>query len=382
MPWGLVFVDDTVLGSGQHSPLSIAQADSNIVILAQQIMLKQTQGVGIAEIVYEHGVLSVQLTDHTWQGPFTIVASNLIAPTPHTLGGVFSIDIAAHQFLTSVGLDGTITAAQPEFDDIGGTLSGSQLPAPTPHTLGGVESYAAVAHQFLTEIDTDGSVDSAQPAFTDISGTVAASQLPAPTASTLGGVESIAAVTHNFLTSISTAGVPAQAQPAFSDISGSVAASQLPNPSTSTLGGVESIAAITHNFLTSISTAGVPTQAQPAFTDLVPGPADLLAQTVTQSGGNLAINRSLGEVVKVSLTASITAITISNWPASGTLGKVTLKPTNGGAFTMTGWPSGTIWAGGLAPTLTSGSGKKDVYVLMSDDGGTTIYGSIAGQNYS
>ena len=115
---------------------------------------------------------------------------------------------------------------------------------------------------------------------------------------------------------------------------------------------------------------------------VVEGPVDLLAQTVTQSGGSIAINRALGEVVRVSLTANVTAITVTNWPASGNLGKITLLATNGGAFTSRGWPSGTITPRGTAPTLTSGSGKKDVFVLMSPDGGTTIYGSIAGQNYS
>ena len=61
---------------------------------------------------------------------------------------------------------------------------------------------------------------------------------------------------------------------------------------------------------------------------------------------------------------------------------MTLIVTNGGAFSMSGWPSGTKWPAASPPVLTSGSGKRDVYVLMTIDGGTTILGSIAGQNYS
>lgn len=114
---------------------------------------------------------------------------------------------------------------------------------------------------------------------------------------------------------------------------------------------------------------------------VVQGPADLKAQTVTQSGASLAINRTLAENCALSLTASITAITVTGWPASGTTGKVRLVIANTGAFAISGWPTGTIWPGGTAPTITSGAGKKDIVLLMSDDGGATIFGSVIGQDY-
>lgn len=236
MPWGLVFYNDTVFGPGTHTLLSDVQADNNIVILAQQIMAKQAQGVGIQTVFVEHNQLYFQLTDHTYQGPFTLQATSLPTPTPHTLGGVNSYGPVVHQFITQINTDGSIESAQPEFDDLLGTLSSSQLPTPTPHTLGAVESHAAISHQFITQIGTDGTITSAQPAFTDISGTVAAAQLPNPTSTTLGGVESIAAVTHNFLTSISTSGVPAAAQPAFTDISGVPSAAQVRPTTVTALG--------------------------------------------------------------------------------------------------------------------------------------------------
>jgi hypothetical protein len=113
----------------------------------------------------------------------------------------------------------------------------------------------------------------------------------------------------------------------------------------------------------------------------IAGPADLKAQTVTQSGASLAISRTLGENCTLSLTASITAVTVTGWPASGTTGKVRLIVANTGAFTIAGWPSGTIWPGGTVPAITSGAGKKDIILLMSDDAGATIYGSVVGQDY-
>ena len=113
----------------------------------------------------------------------------------------------------------------------------------------------------------------------------------------------------------------------------------------------------------------------------VQGPVDLRVGTLTQSGASLAINSATNENWTLSLSASITSISITGWPSAGFTGKVRLAITNGGAFTMSGWPAGTIWPGGTAPVITSGAGKRDIILLMSDDGGTTIYGSVVGQDY-
>jgi hypothetical protein len=101
--------------------------------------------------------------------------------------------------------------------------------------------------------------------------------------------------------------------------------------------------------------------------------------TVTASGAT-TINWTNGEYQKVSLTSNA-SISVTNWPASGNFAKVVLDITNQGAFLISGWPAGTIWAGGIVPTITSGAGKRDLIMLVTGDGGTTVLGNVVGQDY-
>jgi hypothetical protein len=106
-----------------------------------------------------------------------------------------------------------------------------------------------------------------------------------------------------------------------------------------------------------------------------------LSQSITASG-TLTIDVNSGFDCDVSLTGTVTTFNVSNWPAAGKLGKLTLSITNTGAFNVTGWPGTTYWPGGVAPTITSGASKRDTIVLTSSDGGSTFRGYIAAQNLS
>lgn len=77
----------------------------------------------------------------------------------------------------------TGAAASPTFR----TLVGADLPNPAASTLGGVESLAVVSHQFMTGISTSGVPSQAQPAFSDISGTATAGQMPSGVNPVLSG---------------------------------------------------------------------------------------------------------------------------------------------------------------------------------------------------
>jgi uncharacterized protein YjbI with pentapeptide repeats len=101
----------------------------------------------------------------------------------------------------------------------------------------------------------------------------------------------------------------------------------------------------------------------------------------TISSGTLTLNLETSNIFTVSLNAAITAITISNPPASGSGGSFTLIFTADGTARAVTWPSSIKWAGGTAPTLTSTSGKADSFAFFSSDGGTSWQGYVGGQNF-
>jgi hypothetical protein len=100
----------------------------------------------------------------------------------------------------------------------------------------------------------------------------------------------------------------------------------------------------------------------------------------TISSGSLTLNLENGNVFEVALNANITTFTISNPPASGTAGSLTLKLTADGTARTITWGASVKWPGGTAPTLTSTNNKVDVLVFVTMDAGTTYYGFVAGQN--
>jgi hypothetical protein len=70
-------------------------------------------------------------------------------------------------------------------------------------------------------------------------------------------------------------------------------------------------------------------------------------------------------------------LTFSNMPPSGIAASIILDVTNGGLRTWT-YPSGTKWANGTAPTLTSSG--RDILQFYTRDGGTTIHGFMASKD--
>jgi hypothetical protein len=103
--------------------------------------------------------------------------------------------------------------------------------------------------------------------------------------------------------------------------------------------------------------------------------------TLSISAGSLALDLALFNNFKVSLTSNVTTINVSNWvTAKATSVVLRLTQDGTGSRTVT-FPAGWKWSGNVAPTMTATANKSDVIVLWSDDGGTTIFASVLGQNF-
>lgn len=111
-------------------------------------------------------------------GAGTVTSVALSAPAQFSVSGSpvttsGTLNLSWHTQSANSILAGPTTgvAAAPTFR----ALVGADLPNPSPTSLGGVNSHASVSHQFLTQIGTDGSVSAAQPAASDLSNGVTGS---------------------------------------------------------------------------------------------------------------------------------------------------------------------------------------------------------------
>ena len=211
--------------------------------------------------------------------------------------------------------------------------------------------------------------------YTDLTNTPASYSLPTATTSVLGGVK----VDGSTIT-ISSGVISASSS------------YSLPVASASVLGGVKlgtGVSVDANGFLT-VSTAYAGTGAN-SFTGTQDLGGNLLTQPKLQayretstaptiSSGTLTLDLSGSNFFAVSLNAAITTLTISNTPASSAA-SFTLELTADGTARAVTWGAAIKWSGGTAPTLTSTSGKKDVFAFYSNDGGTTWQGFIGGQNF-
>lgn len=113
------------------------------------------------------------------------------------------------------------------------------------------------------------------------------------------------------------------------------------------------------------------------------GPRYTIDNDGTISGGTWAIDYANGPLIKATVGAAITSITLSNLPASGTLGHLKLMLVNPGAFAIT-FPAAwkfiksdftTTNFAGLGVTLPA-SGVV-FFDLITDDAGSNVYVTIS-----
>lgn len=99
---------------------------------------------------------------------------------------------------------------------------------------------------------------------------------------------------------------------------------------------------------------------------------------VTSTTNAVSLDLSTGNSFYHLLTEN-TTITPSNPPASGTFGQFTIiiqQDAGGGAYTVA-WAASVNWAGGSAPTISTGNSAIDIVTALTIDGGTTWYANFA-----
>ena len=102
----------------------------------------------------------------------------------------------------------------------------------------------------------------------------------------------------------------------------------------------------------------------------------------TISAGTLTLNLSLSPIYNVTLDSNITTITLTNLPASSSqMIGFSLVFTADGTGRSVVWPVSFKWPNGVAPTISSVNGKKDIFTFVSFDSGTNWQGIIVGTNY-
>ena len=105
---------------------------------------------------------------------------------------------------------------------------------------------------------------------------------------------------------------------------------------------------------------------------------DYAESYTASSGGDVTLDLANGNVFQHTASGANVEFTFSNPPGSGKGGSFTLKWIQDSSDRTITWPSSVDWAGGSAPSVTSGSAKVDVYTFFTVDGGTIWYGFQAG----
>lgn len=86
-----------------------------------------------------------------------------------------------------------------------------------------------------------------------------------------------------------------------------------------------------------------------------------------------AIDLAAGNYFTKTISGTGVTFTVSNTPASGSVGAFILELTNGGAYIFSFW-SGITWAGGTVPVLTASG--VDILGFYTHNGGTTWRGLV------
>ena len=102
-------------------------------------------------------------------------------------------------------------------------------------------------------------------------------------------------------------------------------------------------------------------------------------RTTATSSLTMSIDLSYA-VVELTMSSNITTLSFSNNKASGTVNVWYIVTYGDGTARSITWPAAVKWPGGVSPTITYASAKRDIYQFISYDGLTNIYATVVAQN--
>ncbi len=105
-------------------------------------------------------------------------------------------------------------------------------------------------------------------------------------------------------------------------------------------------------------------------------------QAVTSSSGVVTIDVTAGNHASLTLSEDVTTLTLSNPSPTGNVCPLLFRVIQDSTARTITWPAAVKWTSGIAPTLSTGSGEIDIFVLQTWDAGSTYYGTIVGQDFS
>lgn len=103
----------------------------------------------------------------------------------------------------------------------------------------------------------------------------------------------------------------------------------------------------------------------------------------TSSAGTLTLDMTLSNIFEVTLTENVTTLNITNPPATGKSGGLTIfiHQDATGSRTIT-WPASFKWDAGSAMVLSTGANEIDILSAVTMDAGVNWYAMSAGQGMS
>lgn len=108
-------------------------------------------------------------------------------------------------------------------------------------------------------------------------------------------------------------------------------------------------------------------------------------RTNATATGALTVDAGAGTTHNLTLTGNVTSTTISNLPADGSVTLTLILTQDATGSRTVVWPTGTKWASGAAPTLSTAAGSIDIVTLVINRAASAtsaVYGFLAGKAFA